>query len=163
MAGLDLKGIVLGGEANTNKVTRCGVVQTTSSERRAAERRTRPTEGLGQSRILHLGCDQATNLHSGEHCTAPWPHTDVHTHTDTHRQTHTVTGRHNTGIDTSTRKHTHTQRHTNIQTRKPRHRHTPHRRTPVGVTAADPGPRRIAAPAWAPGLRGLFPQLPVNL
>ena len=100
MAGLDLKGIVLSGEANTNKVTRCGVVQTMSSEHRAAERRTRPTEALGRSRVLHLGCDWATDLHTGEHCTAPWPHTDVHTHTDT--QTHTQSRGNTTQAQTDT-------------------------------------------------------------
>ena len=100
MAGLDLKGIVLSGEANTNKVTRCDVVQTMSSEHRAAERRTRPTEALGRSRVLHLGCDRATDLHTGEHCTAPWPHTDVHTHTDT--QTHTQSRGNTTQAQTDT-------------------------------------------------------------
>ena len=164
VAGLDLKGIVLSGEANT-KVTRCDVVHTTSSELRTAER-TGPTEALGQSGFCTLAVTEP-QIYMWEK-TAPCPavQTCTHTHTDTHRHTtdiqtrthgHTQTQRNNTDIHTDTQTH----RHTSIDT-EAAHRHTSHRRPPWrGLQHT--GPRPAAAPARAPGLPVLFLQLPVNL
>ena len=119
VAGLDLKGIVLSGEANT-KVTGCDVVHTTSSELRTAER-TGPTEALGQSGFCTLAVTEP-QIYMWEK-TAPCPAVQTCTHTDRHTQTqnrHTDT---NTWAHTNTEKqHRHTHRHTNTQAHKHRHR-----------------------------------------
>lgn len=62
---LDLKGVVLSGEANINEITPCGIVYTTSSKDRTPEMENRPTGALGQSQVLYLGCDRDTNLYMG--------------------------------------------------------------------------------------------------
>ena len=106
VAGLDLKGIVLSGEANTKKIIHCDVVHTTSSKLRTAER-TGPMEALGQSGFCTMAVTEP-QIYMWEN-TAPCPATHRHAHTDTQQ------------TDIQTRTHTNTWAHTNTEKQ---HRHT---------------------------------------